>query len=290
MSDKAHPLAAWEGALQTSMGQCFPGQRTVFRGRDLHADLHQGDYTLDWMALYTFGICGHHFSPAQLRVLHTLWTCTSYPDARLWNNRVAALAGSARSTATLAIAAGIAASEATIFGWQPVMNVADFLLRARAELAAGAALDAVVARELALHRHIGGYGRPVATLQVDERIPHVQALMAQQGIAPGHHLQLAFAVEAQLLALGRALRMNYAPVLAAIPLDFGFTLEQLHLFITPSLMAGMPPCYLEARERPAGATFAMRCERLSYHGPAPRGWHENGANEKQPLPIARDMG
>ena len=286
----AHPLAAFEGALETRMGQCFPGQRTVFRGRDLHAGLHGDDYSLDWMALYAFGICGRQFSAPELRVLHTLWTCTSYPDARLWNNRVAALTGSARSTATLAIAAGIAASEATIFGWQPVMGVADFLLRGRRELAAGAGLADVVARELALHRHIGGYGRPVATLQVDERIPHVQALMAQQGIAPGPHLQLAFAVEQQLLALGRPLRMNYAPVLAAIPLDLGFTPEQLHLFITPSLMAGMPPCYLEARERPAGATFALRCERLSYHGPDARGWQESEAITVPALPRSGDIG
>lgn len=267
-----HPLDAFAGPLPTSAGQCFPGQRTVFRGRDLHADLHQDDYSLDWMALYVFGITGRHFTPGQISVLHTLWTCTSYPDARLWNNRVAALAGSARSTATLALAAGIAASEATIFGWQPVMGVADFLLRARDALDAGAGLNAVVKRELAQHRHIGGYGRPVATLQVDERIPHVRNLMTHTGVAPGRYMKLAFAVEEQLLAMGRPLRMNYAPLLAAIPLDFGFTLEQLHMFITPSLMAGMPPCYLEARERPAGATFSLPVERLAYQGPAPRAW------------------
>jgi len=270
-----HPLAAHEGPLATSMGQCFPGQRTVFRGSDLHATLHHSDFSLDWMALYAFGICGRHFSPAELTVLHTLWTCTSYPDARLWNNRVAALTGSARSTATLAIAAGIAASEATIFGWQPVMGVADFLVRARGAIARGAQVPQLVARELAQHKHIGGYGRPVATLQADERIAHMLALMEHHGMARGPHLALAFAVEDELVAMGRPLRMNYAPMLAAIPLDLGFTLEQLHLFITPSLMAGMPPCYLEARERPAGATFALRCDRLSYHGPAPRGWQKS---------------
>ncbi len=270
----SHPLAAFDGPLKTEAGQCFPGQRTVFRGQDLHAELHGDDNSLDWMALYVFGITGKRFTPGQLSVLHTLWTCTSYPDARLWNNRVAALSGSARSTATLALAAGIAASEATIFGWQPVMGVADFLVRARAALDNGAGLNAVVKRELAQHRHIGGYGRPVATLQVDERIPHVRKLMTETGVAPGPHLKLAFAVEEQLLAMGRPLRMNYAPVLAAIPLDFGFTLEQVHMFITPSLMAGMPPCYLEARERAPGATFALPVERLAYQGPAPRVWQE----------------
>lgn len=270
MSD-FHQLEMYEDTLETRMGQCLPGGPTIFRGEDL-AGLHAADYSLDWMALYTFGICGRHFSAPQLKVLHTLWTCTSYPDARIWNNRVAALTGSARSSAALAMAAGLAASEASIFGSQPVIGAADFLIRVRAETARGAGLADLVARELVQHRAIGGFGRPAAALPVDERIPHVQALMAEQGIAPGRYLRLAFEIEDQLFDIGKPLRMNYAPVLAAVPLDFGFTLEQLHLFITPSLMAGMPPCYLEARERPPGATFALRCDKIAYHGPKARSW------------------
>jgi hypothetical protein len=275
MTAPFHQLEMYEDTLETRMGQCFPGEHTIFRGEQLHAGLHDADYSLDWMSLYTFGICGRHFSAAQLKVLHTLWTCTSYPDARIWNNRVAALAGSARSTASLAMAAGLAASEATIFGNQPVMGAADFLLRVRAETGRGAGLADVVSRELVEHRQIGGFGRPEATLWVDERIPHVQALMAEQGIAPGHYLKLAFDIEDLLYEIGKPLRMNYAPVLAAVPLDFGFTLEQLHMFITPSLMAGMPPCYLEARERPPGASFALRCDKIAYHGVPARKWRDD---------------
>lgn len=262
-----HPLDAFEGAL-ASTGACYPGSHTVFRGRDVHADLQD----LDWLQLYVFGITGRRYNQAESKLLHALWTITSYPDARLWNNRVAALAGSARSTPTLAIAAGIAASEATIFGWQPVVNVGNFLQRALAATTAGQPLEQVIAAELAQHRHIGGYGRPVATLQVDERIPRIRALMAGLGIAEGPHLRLAFAVEDALVASGKPLRMNYAPMLAAIPLDLGMSLRALHLFVTPCLMAGMPPCHDEAAERPAGATFALRCDRIEYTGVAPRPW------------------
>lgn len=259
---------ALDAPLPSRMGACYPGQRTVFRGQELHRDLGE----LDWMQLYVYGITGRRFEGSQARLLHLLWTCTSYPDARLWNNRVAALAGSARSTATLGLAAGIAASEATIFGWQPVMNVADFLLRAAARRGAGAAVEAIVRDELALHRHIGGYGRPVATLQVDERIPFLQASMAELGIEAGPHLRLAFEIEASLLAMDKPLRMNYAPVLAAIPLDLGFSLRELHLFVAPCLMAGMPPCHLEALEHGEGQRFMLRCDRIDYQGPPPRNW------------------
>ena len=45
--------------------------------------------------------------------MHALWVNTSYPDARIWNNRVAALAGSARSTGNLGVSAALAVSEAS---------------------------------------------------------------------------------------------------------------------------------------------------------------------------------
>ena len=267
-TNTAHPLLDFEGPLRTRMGACFPGERTVFRGQDLHADLKD----MDWVELYVFGITGRRFSANQITLLHALWTYTSYPDARLWNNRVAALAGSARSTASLGIAAAIAVSEAGIYGWQPVISIADFLLRAQQQLDKGENLQDVLAQELKQHRHIGGYGRPVATQQVDERISAIIALMEREQLAQGRYLRLAFAIEQALFQSGRHLRINYAPVLAAIPLDMGFSLRECHLFVQPCLMAGMPPCYLEASERPEGATFALRCTKVQYTGPGRRQW------------------
>src|SRR5436309_888547 len=92
------------GRLRTRMGAAFVGQRAVFRGHDLHADLRD----MDWLELYLFGITGRRFTRAQIELLQATWVYTSYPDARLWNNRVAALAGSARSTPALGIGAAIA--------------------------------------------------------------------------------------------------------------------------------------------------------------------------------------
>jgi hypothetical protein len=250
------------------MGACFPGERAVFRGHDLHKELDD----LDWVELYAFGITGRRVSKAEGRVLNALFTATSYPDARLWNNRVAALAGTARSTGALAIGAAIAVSEAAIYGWQPEMYAADFLVRTQRQLDAGAVLRDVLAQELALHKRILGYGRPVAALQVDERIPHIAAVMEREGVAQGTYLKLAFEIERTLLAMGKRLPMNYATPIVAIPLDMGFTPRECYLFVQPSFMAGMPPCYKEASERPEGTTFAIPCIHVHYQGPAERRW------------------
>src|SRR5450759_3002905 len=157
-------LEQYVGRLVTRMGAVFPGERAVFRGHDLHASLKD----LDWLELYVFGITGRRFIPQQMKVLHALWSYTSYPEARIWNNRVAALAGTARSTGNLGIAAALAVSEAQIYGRGVDMRAIGFLLHAKTRMDAGEGLAELVRTELKQQRGIGGYGRPIVS--GDERI------------------------------------------------------------------------------------------------------------------------
>jgi citrate synthase len=266
--NKTETLECWESPLRTSMGGCFPGERAVFRGHDLHAELRDAD----WLDLYLFGICGRRHTPAQIRVLHAIWVNTSYPDPRLWNNRVAALAGSARSTGILAISAALATSEAAIYGRQIDIAIADFLVRAKAAVKAGRPLTDVVAEELRASRGIGGYGRPVAKSAADERNAVVLALAENEGLAGGEYVKLAFAIEEILLTGRWRMRMNYAAIAAALALDIGLAPREYYLYMLPAFLAGMPPCYIEACERPEQTTFPLRCQALIYHGPARRAW------------------
>lgn len=248
--------------FKTRMGAAFPGSRAVFRGHDLHTGLADAD----WLDLYVFGITGRRHAPHQLRLLQAIWSYTSYPDARLWNNRVAALAGTTRSTGNLGIAAALAVSEARIFGRGVDLRAIRFLTGAKAAVAAGASLEAVVNATLDRERGIGGYGRPIAA--GDERLAPILALARDTGLDQGEHLRLAHATEAILLAGRMRMRMNYAAVAAALAADLGFSPHEYYLFVVPAFLAGMPPCYLEAAERPEGSTFALPCSALLYEGAA----------------------
>lgn len=267
MNDE-NPLESGEGALRTSMGGCFPGERAVFRGHDLHVELRDAD----WMDLYVFGISGRRHTAAQLKVLHGIWVNTSYPDARLWNNRVAALAGTARSTGILGISAALATSEAAIYGRQIDIAIADFLVRAQAAVESGRQLPDVVAEELRINRGIGGYGRPVAKSAADERNSIVLELAEREGLAAGVHVKLAFAIEEILLAGRWRMRMNYAAIAAALALDIGLSPREYYLYMLPAFLAGMPPCFIEAGTRPEQATFPLRCQALIYQGVLRRSW------------------
>lgn len=252
--------------LVTSAGTFFPGERVVFRGHDLHASL----YKLDWLELYLFGITGRRYTPQQVKVLHAMWTYTSYPDARLWNNRVAALAGTARSTGSLGIAAALAVSEAQLYGRGIDRRAIEFLIRAKACKEDGGDLTTLVRTELKNKRSIAGYGRPI--IAADERIAPMMALLREQGLDGGPYLKLAFEVEKILLEGRWRLRMNYGALVAALATDFGLSLRESYFLGFPAFLAGMPPCYLDAAEKPEGLLFPLPCRMLSYEGVDRRQW------------------
>lgn len=258
-----HPLEAHVGHLKSRMGAAVIGSHALFRGHDLHRELRE----LDWVELYLFGITGRRFSKEQTELLHGILVYTSYPDARIWNNRVAALAGSARSTPALAISAALAVSEAAIYGGQPGVRAIDYFLRAKVAVESGKPLAEVVAGA----GRVYGYGRPTPELG-DERLPWLLELAQRLGLADGPHLKIALETERLLVKKNPRLRMNYAAMTAALCADMGFSIAEFHMFRVPLFLAGMPPGYIEALERPAGSLFPTPCRHLRYEGVARRAW------------------
>jgi hypothetical protein len=253
------------GTLRTRMGTFYPSSHAVFRGHDLHAQLRD----MDWLQLYLFGITGRRFDEAQTRLLHAIWVYTSYPDARLWNNRVAALAGTARSTPALGMSAALAVSEATIYGGQAGVRAYDFFFRAQCEIEKGHSWDEVVRDELR-KRRIYGYGRPVDSN--DERIPWLVGLARELNLGSGPYLRLALDAEQILTSRHKDLRLNYGGLVAAVFLDLGFSREEYALATVPLFFAGMPPCYIEATEKDEGTLFPLSCRNILYEGKATRRW------------------
>jgi citrate synthase len=255
----------------TQMGAWFPGERVVFRGKDLFHELKD----LPWMGLLLYGITGRIPTPKQIRLFEGMWTlCTSYPDPRLWNNRVVALAGTVRSTAALAIGAANAVSEASIYGRRPDIRTLDFLFRIQGQLEKGADLKQLIAMELKKYRVIPGYGRPIT--RKDERIEPLLALLAELDFSDGPYVRLAFAIEEILLQGRWRLHMNIAALAAAAGADQGLSTREYYQYVVLSFSAGMFPCYLDTVNKPAGTFFPLRCDRIKYEGNPRRLWRGQG--------------
>lgn len=261
-----HPFDAHTGALVTAVGAAYPGERAVFRGRDVHHEVMQ---EIDWLGLLARGV-GVELTPEQVELLGAFFISTSYPDARIWNNRVAALAGSTRSTSALALGAANAVSEASIYGRRTDHKASAFLWRTHAAMQDGVTLADCVEEHLSTRGKLLGYGRPI--FNGDERIAPLMATAQNLGFDQGPHVKLAFAVEEYLASTGRHLKINVAALGAAFGADFGMTPLQWSMMLFPIFLAGMTPCYLEALEKPIGAVFAARCDQVQYTGPSARIW------------------
>lgn len=248
------------------MGKWFPGERTVFRGLDLHRDFARRE----WMELYVYSITGRKFTPNQIELLNSMWVYTSYPDPRLWNNRVAALAGGARSTGALALSAALAVSEAKVYGGRAAIRAIDLIFRLQAAVDAGIALADAVAAELAKFRVLPGYGRPV--VRSDERIPHLSARSRALGLAAGSHTVLAFEVEKFLINNRLRMKMNFAGLTAALCADLGFTCREYALFAFATFLSGMIPCWIDGLDHPEASFLPIQCATVRYEGPSRRPW------------------
>jgi citrate synthase len=260
-------LASHAGVLRTKVGACWPGKRAVFRGHDLHKHMHDADF----LELYLHGITGRRFTPQQTRLLHGILVITSYPDTRLWNNRVAGLAGNMRSSPALGLSAALAISEALIYGGGAGLRAIDFFFRAGKAVQGGQPIREFLKEELA-SRYIYGYGRPIDSY--DERLPWLAKVAREQGMGDGLHFNLAFEIEEILTKeMGKpALLMNYAGMTASLGADLGLSRREFQLLRVPLFFGGMPPCFVEGGDKPEGTLFPTPCSGVVYEGTESRPW------------------
>jgi len=278
--EKLEQLLAFASTWTTEMGGWQPGKEVILRGRSLLSDLD----SLTWMGLVIFTITGEIPKPKQVRLYEGIWLIsTSFPDPRLWNNRVAALACSVRSTPALGISAGIAVSEATIYGHRPLVACFELLHKVKHELDKGDKLSELLQALYSTtteHRpgfgkvrqpaKIPGFGRPITP--VDERIQPLKKRARECDCHEGDMFRLAFSIESELLKIAPELKMNIALLMAALCADQGMSSRQFYYFITLCFSAGILACGIDAEQHKEGSFFPLPCKAIHYHGVAKRLW------------------
>ncbi|MGV6806473.1 MAG: hypothetical protein ACWA5K_01045 [bacterium] len=267
MNDKIAQLKEQERFWETSLGKWFPGERVVFRGKDLFKDL--GDFTFTQM-LY-FAASGRIYEGDLLHFMSSANTvCTSYPDPRLWNNRVAALAGTVRSTPSLAASAATAASEAQTFGHGVIFKSSDLIRRAKIKTDNGESIGDFLETEIKHYRGLPGFGRPVTSK--DERLEPILKKAKELGLGDGGHVQLLFEIQDYLDKTRRRLKLNISGLFTALMADIGITPTEFNLFFLFCFSGGIIGCHADALEHTEGSFFPFSVARINYSGQEARQW------------------
>lgn len=251
--------------FSTKVGGAFIGERAVFRGHDIHKEL----MGLGWLGLFAFGATGRQLTAEQIKLFDSIFLMTSYPDARIWNNRIAGLVGTTRGTPATALAAAAAISEATIYGRLNEVRAIGFFTRTRQFMERGVSLEDCLAHQMDREGLFPGYGRPLAPN--DERIAPCMELAKFLGLDQGPHIKLAFQIHDHIFKT-KGLKINFGAVVSAFGADFGMSQTEFNLFMFNAFTAGMVPCYLEGLEKPAGSVFAATVDDVSYNGVKKRKW------------------
>lgn len=256
-----------EDNWQTDMGILINGERVVYRGKDLFSELSK----ISWFKLIMYGITGREFSDEQIKLFEAIQVITvSYPEPRLWNNRIAALTGSSRSTGILGLSAATACSEAKIFGNQANIIAIDFIKRAKKAVELNNNLTEFVINELREKRAIGGYGRPI--IDTDERIEPLLNRAKELNLADGTHVKLALKI-GDILSKSRYRQiLNASGLSAALMADQDFDYREYYYATMLAFSAGIIPCYIDTANHKEGTFFPLSCSRLNYTGKNTRGW------------------
>lgn len=261
-----HFLDKFAHHISSRVGGVIPGERAVFLDKDIHKDMDA--FQMRLMGQLLFGITGREFSSRDVMLIEASIFLSQYPDTRIWCNRVAGLAGSTRSTPTLAQCAAAAVGEATIYGRKNEIRVFQFLTRTRAKLAQGQSLSECLDYQLKHHKLFPGYGRPLAN--ADERIKPFLDYLDRASMPVGPYVRLAFEVEREILDRGMNLRMNYGAVISAFAADMGLSAKEFAATWAIGFWNGAAPCYTQAVDNPALSLYPLAPPDITYTGPARR--------------------
>lgn len=267
-------LKLFQSFYSTSVGYLVPGETVVIRDQDLFQDLKDES----WFSVLMFSLTGRVFSQAQLTLFESIWALSaSYPDPRLWNNRVAAIAATAGSSSSLGIAAAVAASQSCVLGIGPLAASFDLLQSAK-PFSENNSLPSFLTERLQQQKNqsssarghnrevvtIPGYGRPL--VNHDERIMPLLDKALSLGLGSSDYVALVFEIEKTLLAMQRNMRMNISVLISALCLEQGLTKQEYLAYMSLCFLSGIVAVYHDVEKKPHHSFFPIATGQIIYQG------------------------
>ncbi|TQV84663.1 hypothetical protein FKG94_03835 [Exilibacterium tricleocarpae] len=252
------------GRIKSKKGMWRIGAGVESHGYDLINEL-VGHYS--YMQVVVLNATGRMPSKGLADWFEAVHICLSWPDPRIWCNRIGALGGASGASVVAATSAGIMASDSRAYGIRPIVEGIEFIQRARREVSAPALSAAeFVAREVKKHNgkpYLMGYARPVA--KGDERIPALERVARQHHFETGPHLRLAYEIEA-LLSAQFDESMNINGYVSAFLSDLDFSAQEVYRIFSAVVFSGITACYVDTADREPGHFAPLQVADIEYTG------------------------
>ncbi len=261
------PWDKYHNKIVSSKGGWKIGEGVFNSGYDMMNDL-VGHYS--YMQVIVLNATGKMVSREFADWIEAVHMCLSWPDPRIWCNRLGALSASAGTSSIAATCFGILSSDSRAFGVKPVLEGTEFIQFAHQSVKNGLSVSEFVQQELKKRGGkptFMGYARPIA--KGDERIPALERVAKDRGFKPGPHLRLAYEIE-QHLHEQYDETMNINGYACAFLSDEGMTPLDVYRIFTIAVNSGVTACYVDAADRIPGSFSPLKCEDVNYTGAAIR--------------------
>ncbi len=238
----------------------------TLRGNDLIEYIESHSY----FQVLMLAVTGRHVDRNIADWVEVLFSCLSYPDARIWCNNIAALGGDGKCSVVGATAAGIMAADSDLYGSRPILGSMAFLEQAQREFENGQSVAQIVEHQVRLRKgkfSIIGFSRPLAT--GDERLELLRSKARSLGLKRGRHEDLAMSIhEYAQKEHGESINMN--GFIAAVSLDQKFSATEVYQLSAAAVLSGLGACFVDYLDRPIGGFLPLRCDDVEYAGPTSR--------------------
>lgn len=255
------------GRIHTRKGGWVVGEAVYNHGYSMMDDL-VGEAS--FFQILILNVTGSLPEPRLAQWIEAVFSCMSWPDARIWCNQIGSLAGTLRATSVAAVAAGILATDSVMYGVAPLHSGVTFIQTALIKRQHGNTVAEII-REHQRHPNsppaITGYARPIAT--GDERVVALKRVAEQLHFEIGPHVRLAFEIE-RFLQENFGETMNINGFTSAFMCDQNFSNEEIYRIFSTVVMSGVHACYAEAADLPAESFFPLHCDDIDYQGKAAR--------------------
>lgn len=199
-----------------------------------------------------------------------VYICSSWPDPRIWCNKIGVFSALTGASSTSAIAAGGLAGNSKIYGPGSGISIGPFMDLAYQHIVVeGELVNEFVERHAYKNGqlHAPGFARPLA--KGDERVPAMRSLATKLGFGIGPYTKMANDIEDYLNnKAGEGL--NLSGYFTAFMKDQGFSIEEIMGISAFAVTGGVYAAYFEYIDQPPHSFLPLRVDDIEYTGPAPR--------------------
>ncbi len=258
---------AWDerrGKIKSKKGGWKIGSGVESHGYDLINEL-VGHYS--YMQVVVLNATGKMPSRAFADWIEAVHICLSWPDSRIWCNRIGALGGAAGASIIAAACSGTMAADSRAYGIRPIIDGIEFISDALQSVKErGLSVAEFVSEEVDKRGgkpYLMGYARPVA--KGDERVKALEQVAKQLGFNVGSHLALAYEIEQELSSRFDE-SMNINGYVSAFMSDQGISAIDTYRLFAVVVASGVAACYVDNADSKQAMFSPLRVTDIDYEG------------------------